>query len=77
MNVALLPVIVIKFLRIFEIDRLFMRGLSTTLNKKAVYVIGKQLVIIFLISHTLGIIFYAMDYAYTLTSMCIDNPQRN
>jgi hypothetical protein len=74
MNVALLPVVVIKFLRVFDLDRFFMRALSTTLNKKAVYVIGKQLVTIFLIAHTFGIIFYAMDYAYTLSPMCIDNP---
>jgi hypothetical protein len=40
------------------------------------YVVFKQVVTIFVIAHTMGIIFYAIDYSLTKTSMCIDDPDR-
>jgi hypothetical protein len=75
-NVGLLPVVVVKFARMFDVDRLFIRNLSTSPNKKAVYVIGKQLLTIFLISHTFSLMFYAIDYALTLTPICLNNQSR-
>ena len=54
-------IILLKFARIFEIDRLYMRRLATTAAPRAIYVIAKQLVTIFNIAHTLGILFYAVD----------------
>jgi hypothetical protein len=53
-----------------------MRRLSTSLNAKAVYVIGKQIITIFVIAHTLGIIFYAIDYALTQDPACQNNNSR-
>lgn len=69
-------VVIIKFLRMFEIDVLYLRKISTKFNLKILYVVFKQVVTIFVIAHTMGIMFYAMDYALTQTSMCIDDPDR-
>lgn len=63
-------IIVLKFIRMFEIDGLFMRKLSTSANYKALYVIFKQLVTIFVIAHTLGTIFYAIDYSISQSPTC-------
>lgn len=76
MNIGVLVLVVIKFSRIFDLDQLFIRNLSTTSSKKAIYVISKLLVGVFLVSHTLGIIFYAIDYAYTLRPICINDQSR-
>lgn len=68
--------VVLKFARMFEIDALFVRRLSTSYNAKALYVISKQLVTVFVLSHSLGLVFYAMDYALTQTALCQDNNSR-
>lgn len=62
--------IILKFMRMFEIDELYLRKLSTSLKGKAIYVIGKQLITIFVIAHTLGTIFYAIDYSLTQGAAC-------
>jgi hypothetical protein len=69
-------VVVFKFLRMFEIDVLYLRKISTKFSIKILYVVFKQVVTIFVIAHTMGIIFYAIDYSLTKTSMCIDDPDR-
>lgn len=68
--------VVFKFLRMFEIDVLYLRKISTKFTLKIFYVIFKQVVTIFVIAHTMGIIFYAMDYSLTQSAMCIDDPDR-
>jgi hypothetical protein len=68
--------IVLKFARVFEIDGLFMRRLSTSPNARAGYVISKQLVTIFVIAHTLGILFYAIDFALTQDAVCLNDNSR-
>jgi hypothetical protein len=50
--------------------------LATATTPKAIYVIGKQLVTIFNIAHTIGIVFYAIDYALTLGPACQETPKR-
>ncbi len=70
-------VVIVKFLRMFEIDVLYLRKISTKFTLKIFYVIFKQVVTIFIIAHTIGIIFYAMDYSLTQSAMCIDDPDRN
>lgn len=70
-------IIVLKFVRMFEIDGFYMRRLATATTPKAIYVIGKQLVTIFNIAHTIGIVFYAIDYALTLGPACQETPSRN
>ncbi len=41
--------------------------------KKVAYVIFKQFVTMFLLAHTIGIIFYAVDFALTNDPICINN----
>ena len=69
-------VVIVKFMRMFEIDVLYLRKISTKWTLKIFYVIFKQVVTIFIIAHTIGIIFYAMDYSLTQSAMCIDEPDR-
>ena len=57
----------LKLIRISEIDDFYMRRFNIHRKSKAVYVIFKQVVLIFVLSHIVGLIFYAMDYYY-LTS---------
>lgn len=69
-------IIALKFIRMFEIDGLFMRKLSTSANFKALYVIGKQLITIFVIAHTIGTIYYAIDYSISQSPTCINDNSR-
>lgn len=63
-------IIALKFIRMFEIDGLFIRKLSTSPNYKVLYVIGKQLVTIFVFAHTIGTIYYAIDYKISQSPTC-------
>lgn len=69
-------IIALKFIRMFEIDGLFMRKLSTSPNYKALYVIGKQLITIFVIAHTIGTIYYAIDYKISQSPTCQNDNSR-
>lgn len=53
--------LVLKVGRLFQIDDFYLRKLNIHRKSKAVYVIFKLMVIIFLLSHLVGLIFYAMD----------------
>jgi hypothetical protein len=55
--------IILKFIRISQIDDYYERRLNIHRLRKTIYVIFKQIVIIFLLSHIIGLIFYAMDAA--------------
>jgi len=46
-----------------EFDDFYMRKLSVSVSGKVLYVIGKQFVTIFILSHTIGVIFYMIDLA--------------
>lgn len=62
--------VVFKFVRMFEIDDIFMRKLAIHLNGKVTYVIIKQIITIFNLSHTIGLIFYLIDLALTNDPIC-------
>ena len=53
--------LVLKVTRLFQIDDFYLRKLNIHRKSKAVYVIFKLMIIIFLLSHLVGLIFYAMD----------------
>lgn len=53
--------LILKVGRLFQIDDFYLRKLNIYRKSKAVYVIFKLMVIIFLLSHLVGLIFYAMD----------------
>lgn len=71
-NIAKL-IIIAKFIRMFQIDELYMRKLSTAVNTKILYVISKQLVTLFILAHTIGLFFYGIDLALTNDPICINN----
>lgn len=56
-----------KLYTISVIDMIFQRKLQTKRVQKTIYVIARLLIIVLLISHFMGLIFYAMDY-YILTN---------
>jgi hypothetical protein len=72
LNIAKI-IVVVKIMRMFDIDELYMRKISTNANLKIAYVIGKQFITIFILSHTIGLFFYAIDYALTNDPMCQEN----
>lgn len=53
--------LILKVSRLFQIDDFYLRKLNIHRKSKAIYVIFKLMVIIFLLSHLVGLIFYAMD----------------
>lgn len=59
--------LIFKVGRLFQIDDFYLRKLNIHRKSKAIYVIFKLMVIIFLLSHMVGLIFYAMD-AYLCNS---------
>lgn len=71
-NIAKL-IIIAKFIRMFQIDELYMRRLSTAVNTKILYVVSKQLVTLFILAHTIGLFFYGIDLALTNDPICINN----
>ena len=55
----------VKFLRLFEIDDYFLRRFNVKRIKKTLYVIFKLSVLVAVISHAFGVIFYIIDlYIY-------------
>jgi len=50
-----------KFARMFQLDEFILRRLSVHRFRKTLYVIGKQMITIFVLSHIIGLIFYLMD----------------
>lgn len=61
--------LLLKMLRLSDIDDFFLRRFNINRIGKALYVIFKMVVIIFLLSHFLGLIFYAMDYYYLMNDV--------
>lgn len=59
--------LVLKLYTLNKIDQIYQRKLQTKRLRKTVYVITRLLLIVLLLSHVMGLIFYAMDY-YFLTS---------
>lgn len=53
--------LILKVVRLFEIDDYYLRRLNIHRKSKAIYVIFKLMVIIYLLSHVVGLIFYAID----------------
>ena len=60
-------ILIFKVIRLFQIDDYYLRRLNLHRKSKAVYVIFKLMVIIFLLSHAVGLIFYAMDAYFLYT----------
>lgn len=67
--------ILLKLIRMFEIDALYLRRLGVHRLRKTLYVIGKQVITIFNLSHACGLVFYLIDYALVNQPMCQDNPE--
>lgn len=64
-------IVVTKFIRMLDIDELYLRRISTNRMLKVYYVISKQFITIFILSHTIGLFFYVIDYALTNDPVCI------
>lgn len=75
--VAVLKIIVVaKLMRMLDMDEFYMRRLATSANWKVIYVISKQMITIFLLSHTVGLFFYVIDYALVNDPICQNNNSR-
>ena len=46
-----------------EFNDLYTRKLIVSKVRTALYVIGKQFITVFILSHTIGVIFYLIDFA--------------
>lgn len=53
--------LLLKIGRLFQIDDFYLRKLNIHRRSKAAYVIFKLMVIIFLLSHLIGLVFYVID----------------
>jgi hypothetical protein len=71
-------IVIFKFLRMLEMDELVMRKLSmsTRLAARTIYIVGKQFLTIFVLSHTIGVIFYIIDFTLVNEPMCQENNSR-
>jgi hypothetical protein len=71
-------IVIFKFLRMLEMDELVMRKLSmsTRLAARTIYIVGKQFLTIFVLSHTVGVIFYIIDFTLVNEPMCQENNSR-
>jgi hypothetical protein len=57
---------ILKLYSLNCIDRIYQRKLQTKRLRKTIYIIARLLVIVMLLSHIMGLIFYALDnYLYT------------
>ena len=65
-----------KFVRMFQIDTIFLRKLSVHRNNKALYIICKQIITIFILSHIIGLIFYLIDLSLLNSPACQQNSSR-
>lgn len=63
-------IVVIKLGRMLEFDDFYLRKFARKKNLKVTYVIGKQFITIFLLSHTIGLFFYVIDYALVNDPAC-------
>ena len=68
--------IILNFRRIYEIDKFYVRALSLHRKSKTAYVLFKQMVIIYVLSHIQGVIFYWIDFSLLSSEMCQNNPSR-
>lgn len=59
--------LILKLNTLNRIDQIYQRKLQTQRLRKTVYIIVRLLLIVLLLSHVMGLIFYAMDY-YILTN---------
>lgn len=59
--------LVLKLYTLNQIDKIYQRKLQTKRLRKTIYVIARLLLIVLLLSHVMGLIFYAIDY-YILTN---------
>lgn len=71
-------ILIFKFLRMLQMDELVMRKLSmsTRLAARTIYIVGKQILTIFVLSHTIGVIFYIIDFTLVNESICQENNSR-
>lgn len=53
--------LLLKVIRLFQMDDFYLRKLNIYRKSKAIYVVFKLMVIIYLLSHMVGLIFYAID----------------
>lgn len=63
-------VMLIKFARIFQIDQFYLRRLGVQQTARILYVIGKQILTIYILSHSIGLIFYLIDFALLQDPIC-------
>jgi hypothetical protein len=63
-------VVVFKFIRMLELNELYMRRLAVNRTVKVLYVIGKQIITLFILSHTIGLFFYLIDIELINSPMC-------
>ena len=69
-------IVILKYSRIIEFDHLFLRRLTIHRRLKVTYVLFQQVVIIFVLSHIIGVIYYWIDFALISTSQCENNLSR-
>jgi hypothetical protein len=62
--------LLIKFARIFQVDQLYLRRLGVQQTARILYVIGKQILTIYILSHSIGLIFYLIDFALLQDPIC-------
>ena len=67
-------IIVYKFLRMFEIDAIIIRKVSTWLQVRLVYEISKNFVTLYVLAHLWGIGFYIIDNYLLNQPICVNNP---
>ena len=70
-------IIFFKFMRMFQMNDIIERKLSTHVMARTVYVIGKQIISIFVLSHLLGLGFWVIDNVMVNEPICQDNSNRN
>lgn len=63
-------VVVFKFIRMFELNELYMRRLAVSRKGKVLFVIGKQIITIFILAHIIGLIFYIIDFGLVNSPVC-------
>lgn len=56
-------VVILKFIRVKEFDEFYLRRFAVNRALKMVYVLLQQFVIIFVLSHIIGVMYYWIDYA--------------
>lgn len=67
-------IIMYKFLRMFEIDAIILRKVSTWVRARLIYEISKQFVTLFVLAHLWGIVFFLIDNSLNNDPLCVNNP---